>query len=231
MGQKAPPSPLPPPHATCAVRGCVVLLRSSRWLLDRREIPDSSISCAPGPSSIRMRLRASAWMFIVANRCGGSRCVANQRKRSLLSSDHNDRESRCPSALTSRAHVSSGSEDIGNLNRVYVALEMLRVRSEARRWSFAWREQGIYAGERRGKMQFETLRQFCSSVLSHFNGAFTSPQNILQTELLEQALGSIGWVRNASEVTRFAFLQEIVRGGTSLTVLGERMKHLYLGQT
>ncbi|XP_057195826.1 regulating synaptic membrane exocytosis protein 2 isoform X17 [Triplophysa rosa] len=41
-------------------------------------------------------------------------------------------------------------------------------------------------------MQFETLRQFCSSVLSHFNGAFTSPQNILQTELLEQALGSIG---------------------------------------
>ncbi|XP_052000828.1 regulating synaptic membrane exocytosis protein 2-like isoform X24 [Xyrauchen texanus] len=41
-------------------------------------------------------------------------------------------------------------------------------------------------------MQFETLRQFCSSVLSHFNGAFTPPQNILQTELLEQALGSIG---------------------------------------
>ncbi|XP_042597558.1 regulating synaptic membrane exocytosis protein 2-like isoform X20 [Cyprinus carpio] len=41
-------------------------------------------------------------------------------------------------------------------------------------------------------MQFETLRQFCSSVLSHFNGAFTPPQNILQTELLEQALSSIG---------------------------------------
>nr|XP_054596528.1 regulating synaptic membrane exocytosis protein 2 isoform X27 [Nothobranchius furzeri] len=41
-------------------------------------------------------------------------------------------------------------------------------------------------------MQFETLRQFCSSVLSHFNGAFTAPQNILQTELLEQALSSIG---------------------------------------
>nr|XP_023010488.1 regulating synaptic membrane exocytosis protein 2 isoform X9 [Maylandia zebra] len=41
-------------------------------------------------------------------------------------------------------------------------------------------------------MQFETLRQFCSSVLSHFNGAFTAPQNILQTELFEQALSNIG---------------------------------------
>ncbi|XP_072250973.1 regulating synaptic membrane exocytosis protein 2 isoform X30 [Leuresthes tenuis] len=41
-------------------------------------------------------------------------------------------------------------------------------------------------------MQFETLRQFCSSVLSHFNGAFTAPQNILQTELFEQALNNIG---------------------------------------
>ncbi|XP_046733481.1 regulating synaptic membrane exocytosis protein 2 isoform X4 [Silurus meridionalis] len=41
-------------------------------------------------------------------------------------------------------------------------------------------------------MQFETLRQFCSSVLSHFNGAFTPPQNILHTELLEHALGNIG---------------------------------------
>lgn len=46
--------------------------------------------------------------------------------------------------------------------------------------------------EKGGKMQFETLRQFCSSVLSHFNGAFAAPQNILQTELLEQALGNIG---------------------------------------
>ncbi|XP_077384008.1 regulating synaptic membrane exocytosis protein 2 isoform X22 [Festucalex cinctus] len=45
---------------------------------------------------------------------------------------------------------------------------------------------------RRAKMQFETLRQFCSSVLSHFNGAFSAPQNILQTELLEQALSNIG---------------------------------------
>ena len=47
---------------------------------------------------------------------------------------------------------------------------------------------GEGAGEReRGevKMQFETLRQFCSSVLSHFNGAFT-PQSILETELAEQ---------------------------------------------
>ncbi|XP_008430081.1 regulating synaptic membrane exocytosis protein 2 isoform X36 [Poecilia reticulata] len=41
-------------------------------------------------------------------------------------------------------------------------------------------------------MQFETLRQFCSSVLSHFNGAFSAPQNILQAELFEQALGNIG---------------------------------------
>ncbi|XP_071391838.1 regulating synaptic membrane exocytosis protein 2 [Centroberyx affinis] len=41
-------------------------------------------------------------------------------------------------------------------------------------------------------MQFETLRQFCSSVLSHFNGAFSPPQNILQTELFEQALSNIG---------------------------------------
>ncbi|XP_030644323.1 regulating synaptic membrane exocytosis protein 2 [Chanos chanos] len=49
----------------------------------------------------------------------------------------------------------------------------------------------------RTKMQFETLRQFCSSVLSHFNGAFTPPQNILQTELLEQAL-NIGRKRSPS---------------------------------
>ncbi|XP_054477403.1 regulating synaptic membrane exocytosis protein 2 isoform X16 [Anoplopoma fimbria] len=41
-------------------------------------------------------------------------------------------------------------------------------------------------------MQFDTLRQFCSSVLSHFNGAFSAPQNILQTELFEQALSNIG---------------------------------------
>lgn len=47
-------------------------------------------------------------------------------------------------------------------------------------------------GNQEGKMQFESLRQFCSSVLSHFNGAFSAPQNILQTELLEQALGNIG---------------------------------------
>ncbi|TWW79647.1 Regulating synaptic membrane exocytosis protein 2, partial [Takifugu flavidus] len=31
-----------------------------------------------------------------------------------------------------------------------------------------------------------------SSVLSHFNGAFSAPQNILQTELFEQALSNIG---------------------------------------
>lgn len=48
------------------------------------------------------------------------------------------------------------------------------------------------APSRGGKMQFETLRQFCSSVLSHFNGAFSAPQNILQTELFEQALSNIG---------------------------------------
>lgn len=47
-------------------------------------------------------------------------------------------------------------------------------------------------GNEEGKMQFETLRQFCSSVLSHFNGAFSAPQNILQTELFEQALSNIG---------------------------------------
>ncbi|XP_051575085.1 regulating synaptic membrane exocytosis protein 2 isoform X4 [Myxocyprinus asiaticus] len=50
-------------------------------------------------------------------------------------------------------------------------------------------------------MQFETLRQFCSSVLSHFNGAFTPPQNILQTELLEQALGTIG--KRSPSATRY----------------------------
>lgn len=50
----------------------------------------------------------------------------------------------------------------------------------------------IKGNEEGGKMQFETLRQFCSSVLSHFNGAFSAPQNILQTELLEQALSNIG---------------------------------------
>lgn len=50
----------------------------------------------------------------------------------------------------------------------------------------------IKGNEEGEKMQFETLRQFCSSVLSHFNGAFSAPQNILQTELFEQALSNIG---------------------------------------
>ncbi|MCI4391321.1 hypothetical protein PGIGA_G00132760 [Pangasianodon gigas] len=53
-------------------------------------------------------------------------------------------------------------------------------------------QEGRSACARDTRMQFETLRQFCSSVLSHFNGAFTPPQNILHTELLEQALGNIG---------------------------------------
>ncbi|XP_063041989.1 regulating synaptic membrane exocytosis protein 2-like [Engraulis encrasicolus] len=37
-------------------------------------------------------------------------------------------------------------------------------------------------------MQFETLRQLCSSVLAHFNGSVTPPHNVLQTELLDQSL-------------------------------------------
>ncbi|XP_055967937.1 regulating synaptic membrane exocytosis protein 2 isoform X41 [Sorex fumeus] len=37
-------------------------------------------------------------------------------------------------------------------------------------------------------MQFETLRQVCNSVLSHFHGVFSSPPNILQNELFGQTL-------------------------------------------
>ncbi|CAM4704211.1 unnamed protein product [Leuciscus chuanchicus] len=58
------------------------------------------------------------------------------RSLSLLSSDHNVRESRGRSALLIHTHFSSGSEHIGKLNRVYVALEMRRVRSEERWRSF-----------------------------------------------------------------------------------------------
>ncbi|KAM4864925.1 regulating synaptic membrane exocytosis protein 2 isoform 33-T33 [Thomomys bottae] len=39
-------------------------------------------------------------------------------------------------------------------------------------------------------MQFETLRQVCNSVLSHFHGVFSSPQNILQNELFGQTLNN-----------------------------------------
>ncbi|XP_064409943.1 regulating synaptic membrane exocytosis protein 2 isoform X22 [Latimeria chalumnae] len=41
-------------------------------------------------------------------------------------------------------------------------------------------------------MQFDTFRQFCSSVISHINGVFSPPPNILQTELLGQTLNNIG---------------------------------------
>ncbi|XP_064010180.1 regulating synaptic membrane exocytosis protein 2 isoform X42 [Pogoniulus pusillus] len=39
-------------------------------------------------------------------------------------------------------------------------------------------------------MQFETLRQVCNSVLSHFHGVFSSPPNILQNDLFGQTLDS-----------------------------------------
>ncbi|XP_062836186.1 regulating synaptic membrane exocytosis protein 2 isoform X19 [Anolis carolinensis] len=37
-------------------------------------------------------------------------------------------------------------------------------------------------------MQFDTLRQVCNSVLSHFHGVFSSPPNILQNDLFAQTL-------------------------------------------
>ncbi|XP_060099385.1 regulating synaptic membrane exocytosis protein 2 isoform X46 [Heteronotia binoei] len=37
-------------------------------------------------------------------------------------------------------------------------------------------------------MQFETLRQVCNSVLSHFHGVFSSPPNILQNDIFGQTL-------------------------------------------
>ncbi|XP_064332979.1 regulating synaptic membrane exocytosis protein 2 isoform X19 [Camelus dromedarius] len=40
-------------------------------------------------------------------------------------------------------------------------------------------------------MQFETLRQVCNSVLSHFHGVFSSPPNILQNELFGQTLNNV----------------------------------------
>ncbi|XP_075776357.1 regulating synaptic membrane exocytosis protein 2 isoform X4 [Pelodiscus sinensis] len=39
-------------------------------------------------------------------------------------------------------------------------------------------------------MQFETLRQVCNSVLSHFHGVFSSPQNVLQNDLFGQTLNN-----------------------------------------
>ncbi|XP_056679196.1 regulating synaptic membrane exocytosis protein 2 isoform X16 [Monodelphis domestica] len=39
-------------------------------------------------------------------------------------------------------------------------------------------------------MQFETLRQVCNSVLSHFHGVFSSPPNILQNEIFGQTLNN-----------------------------------------
>ncbi|XP_065483948.1 regulating synaptic membrane exocytosis protein 2 isoform X40 [Caloenas nicobarica] len=39
-------------------------------------------------------------------------------------------------------------------------------------------------------MQFETLRQVCNSVLSHFHGVFSSPPNILQNDIFGQTLNN-----------------------------------------
>ncbi|XP_063307234.1 regulating synaptic membrane exocytosis protein 2 isoform X13 [Pelobates fuscus] len=39
-------------------------------------------------------------------------------------------------------------------------------------------------------MQFETLRQFCNTVLSHFHEAFPTPPNILQNDLFGQTLSN-----------------------------------------
>ncbi|XP_075438667.1 regulating synaptic membrane exocytosis protein 2 isoform X47 [Ascaphus truei] len=39
-------------------------------------------------------------------------------------------------------------------------------------------------------MQFETLRQFCNTVLSHFHETFPAPPNILQNELFGQTLNN-----------------------------------------
>ncbi|XP_072266892.1 regulating synaptic membrane exocytosis protein 2 isoform X37 [Pyxicephalus adspersus] len=39
-------------------------------------------------------------------------------------------------------------------------------------------------------MQFETLRQFCNTVLSHFHEAFPTPPNILQNDLFGQSLNN-----------------------------------------
>ncbi|XP_036904255.1 regulating synaptic membrane exocytosis protein 2 isoform X20 [Sturnira hondurensis] len=47
-------------------------------------------------------------------------------------------------------------------------------------------------------MQFETLRQVCNSVLSHFHGVFSSPQNILQNELFGQTLNNNARKRSPS---------------------------------
>ncbi|KAM4705498.1 regulating synaptic membrane exocytosis protein 2 isoform 16-T16 [Rhinophrynus dorsalis] len=41
-------------------------------------------------------------------------------------------------------------------------------------------------------MQFETLRQFCNTVLSHFHEAFPTPPNILPNELFSQTLNTPG---------------------------------------
>lgn len=49
--------------------------------------------------------------------------------------------------------------------------------------------------EDKKKMQFETLRQVCNSVLSHFHGVFSSPPNILQNELFGQTLNNARWVK------------------------------------
>ncbi|MFT7816189.1 regulating synaptic membrane exocytosis protein 2-like [Arapaima gigas] len=80
-----------------------------------------------------------------------------------------------------------------------------------------------------GKMQFETLRQFCSSVLSHFNGAFSPPQNILHTELLEHALGTIGGQRmEISSTSWYSFSESLV---AHLENLGTPLCHLLLFTT
>ncbi|XP_036989284.2 regulating synaptic membrane exocytosis protein 2 isoform X8 [Artibeus jamaicensis] len=47
-------------------------------------------------------------------------------------------------------------------------------------------------------MQFETLRQVCNSVLSHFHGVFSSPPNILQNELFGQTLNNNARKRSPS---------------------------------
>lgn len=54
--------------------------------------------------------------------------------------------------------------------------------------------QVVKKNRRKEKMQFETLRQVCNSVLSHFHGVFSSPPNILQNDLFGQTLNNTRWV-------------------------------------
>lgn len=71
-------------------------------------------------------------------------------------------------------------------------------------------------------MQFDTLRQFCNTVLSHFHEALPTPPNILQNDLFGQTLNNSRYVTIIGD---FGFL---LHDGIGMLPLRRRAEYICL---